>query len=51
MREFIRDNREEIDRHIESVCPDAPKTDHERELWIRNDEQLYLMAIGAGVKV
>ena len=65
MRDFVRENREEIDRAINSVLyrwdgdggrgtvPDPPpkRNDEERELWILNDEGLYLWARREGVPV
>lgn len=44
-REFIRNNRQEIDECILRACPNVGSlTDHEREQWILNDESLYLWA-------
>lgn len=39
--QFIRENREEIDREIQKIAPDARKNDRERELWVMNDSNLY----------
>ena len=50
-RDFIRQNREEIDRLIKSVVPDVRLNDEERELWIMNDEGLYLWAKSEGVRI
>ena len=41
-RDFIKEHREELDGYIQSVAKGSPKTDHERELWVDNDEGLYL---------
>jgi hypothetical protein len=63
MREFIRQNRQEIDDAINRVLyrydgrggpgtvPDPPpeRNDVEREQWIANDEGLYLWAKREGV--
>ena len=55
MREFIRRNREELDKCIEngmgSPIPRGLKNDQERELWVRNDEGLYLWARNDGVNI
>jgi hypothetical protein len=52
MRAFLREFRDEIDEVIISVVgPDAKRNDHERELWVRNDESLYHMARRCGVRV
>jgi hypothetical protein len=50
-RDFIRQNREEIDQLIKSVVPDARLNDEEREMWIMNDEGLYLWAKSEGVRI
>jgi len=42
MRDFIRQNRTEIDACIKRACPNIkPLNDSEREQWINNDEGLY----------
>ena len=51
MQEFIKANRQELDNAIQSVSPGAPKNDHERRLWILNDEGLYNWARSEGVKI
>lgn len=51
MRDFIRENREEIDRAILRVCPNCRLNNDEREMWIRNDEGLYSWARSEGVSV
>lgn len=65
MRDFIRENREDIDQSINSVLyrwdgnggrgviPDPPpkRNDGEREEWILSDEGLYLWARREGVRV
>ena len=55
MREFIRQNREEIDEWIDfalSKSDDSPKRiDREREEWISNDEGLYNWARREGVPI
>ena len=45
MRQFIRKNRSEIDAAIRGECDNLGKlNDAEREMWILNDEGLYLWA-------
>ena len=49
MRALIRDNRESIDAAILKANPNNPSiNDAEREVWIRNDEGLYLWAKAQG---
>lgn len=51
-REFIRQNRAEIDEYIRKACPNIGSlNDHERELWVLNDEGLYLWARQEGVRI
>ena len=50
-KQFIRENRKEIDAAIRRVVPGARIDNEERRLWILNDEGLYLWARGAGVKI
>ena len=51
MREFIKENKEEIDAGIKRVCPNCRLNDEERRMWIANDEGLYLWARRSGVRV
>jgi hypothetical protein len=52
LREFIRQNREEIDNAIRSVLgKDYKLNDEERRQWILNDEGLYLWARRKGVPI
>jgi len=46
LREFIKENRQEIDRCIKSVCSNCKLNDKERADWIMNDEGLYNWAKG-----
>lgn len=58
-RQFIKENKETIDNHIKSAlgvefgekAEGIRLNNHERELWIANDESLYRMARRAGVKI
>lgn len=65
MREFIRQNRDEIDVAINGVLfrhdgnggrgtvpyPPPKRNDAERESWIHNDEGLYCWARSEGVRI
>lgn len=52
MRKFIQENRDAIDAHIRSVCPNVETlNDDDRREWIYNDEGLYNWARSSGVKV
>jgi hypothetical protein len=51
MKDFIKENREELDRCIQMACPNCRLNNEERRLWILNDEGLYLWAKSCGVKI
>ena len=51
MRDFIKENKAEIDAGIRRVVPDARLNDAERRLWIQNDEGLYNWARSEGVRI
>ena len=54
LRQFIKDNRAEIDNAIARVLGEKQpyyKNDDERRLWILNDEGLYNWARREGVKI
>jgi hypothetical protein len=51
MGEFIRQNREEIDRYIRDQVEIEGLADEERRLWVLNDEGLYNWARSEGVKI
>ena len=53
MQRFIADNRGELDACIRRATsnPNADIDDDERELWINNDEGLYLWAKAEGVDI
>lgn len=52
-RDFIRNNRKELDAHIRKAMDkeDYVLNDNEREMWIMNDEFLYNWARREGVNV
>ena len=51
IKDFIKNNREELHLCIDNVCPDHPRNDNEIRLWINNDEGLYRWARSEGVKI
>lgn len=51
LRQFIRENRAEIDAAIHRACPDLRLNDEERRQWILNDEGLYSWARSEGVQI
>ena len=51
IKDFIKENRQELDECIQRACPGAPKNDNERRLWILNDEGLYNWARSEGVRI
>ncbi len=52
MRDFIRENREELETCIIRACPNIGKlTAADIADWIANDEGLYNWARSAGVRV
>ena len=53
LREFIKNNREELDRLIRRALdrPDFKLNDEERRQWILNDEGLYNWARQEGVSL
>ena len=50
LKQFIRKNRQDIDSYIKTVCPNCRLNNEEREMWILNDEGLYIWARNEGVK-
>ena len=54
LKSFVRNNRKEIDDHIEKALGGAEKhrfrNDEERRLWVLSDESLYLWSRREGVK-
>ena len=51
LRNFIKENKEEIDQCIKNVVPNAQLNYEERRMWILNDEGLYMWARSNGVKI
>lgn len=52
MRQFIRENRAELDAAIRRACPNLSSlNDRDRAQWIANDEGLYQWARSEGVRV
>ena len=51
LREFIKENKDEIDAAIKSACSNCRLNYEERRLWILNDEGLYTWARSYGVKI
>lgn len=52
LRDFIRENRAEIDRIIRFVSNSTRSlNDDERRMWILNDEGLYKWARSKGVQI
>lgn len=51
LKNFIKENREELDRCIKSTCPNCRLNNEERRLWILNDEGLYRWAKSCGVRI
>jgi hypothetical protein len=51
LKNFIKENKKEIDEHIKRACPNCRLNNEERRLWILSDEGLYNWARSMGVKV
>ena len=51
LREFIKQNRQELDTCIKRVVPNVRLNDEERRLWVLNDEGIYNWARSEGVKI
>ena len=51
MAKFLKQYRKQIDAVIHAQVPQQRINDDERELWVLNDESLYLLARKAGVDV
>jgi len=50
LKNFIRENKKELDECIRRVVPGCRIDNNERRLWIINDESLYNWARSCGVK-
>jgi len=50
-REFLRENREEIDNEIKATGSEYSINDEDRELWVANDEYWYNYARRCGVRI
>jgi len=51
LREFIRQNRKELDEYIKGRGIDWRLNDEDRREWVLNDEGLYLWAREEGVPI
>ncbi len=51
LKDFIKNNKEELDECIKRACPGVRLNYEERRLWILNDEGLYNWARSEGVKI
>ena len=51
LKEFIKENKQELDAAIDRACPGAQRNDEERRQWILNDEGLYQWARSSGVRI
>lgn len=51
LKQFIKENKAELDAAIRRVVPDVRLSDQERRLWILNDEGLFRWARSEGVRI
>ena len=51
LRQFIKENKEELTECIKRVVPNCRINNEEIRLWILNDEGLYRWARSQGVKI
>lgn len=51
LKQFLKENRDEIDSAIKRVVPNVRLNDEERRLWVLNDEGLYRWARREGVRI
>ena len=51
MRDFIKENKEEIDAVIKKAVLGISLNNEERRQWIMNDESLYNWARSEGVRI
>ena len=50
LKTWVKQNRELIDHVIKSSVPNVKIDDEEREMWVLNDEFLYMESLAGGVK-
>ena len=51
LRNFVRENRELIDKVIRMALKNVTINDHDREEWVLNDAGLYSWARSEGVRI
>lgn len=51
LKDFIKENKDEIDKAIKRVCNNCKLNNKERKMWILNDESLYRWAKSNGVRI
>ncbi len=51
LRDWIRENRKELDNYIHKAVPGYKLNDEERRQWILNDGGLYNWARSEGVQI
>ncbi len=51
LKEFLHQNKTDLDQAIKKLCPNARLNDEERRLWVLNDEGLYRWARREGVRI
>jgi len=51
IKDFLKEFQYLIDNHISLVAPGTTINDHERRLWILNDELLYNLALSQDVNL
>jgi len=51
LKQFIKDNRKELDAAIRRMCDNYTLNDSESRLWVLNDEGLYNWARSEGVRI
>lgn len=52
LRDFLKQNRTEIDACIKRICPNLGRlNDEDRRQWLLNDEGLYRWARSSGVRL
>ena len=51
IRDFIKENKDEIDKVIHKAAPNCTINNEERRLWVLNDYGLYCWARASGVRI